>query len=387
MSETPSVPGPQGFPTLTFRGGGWVIVAAAVMLLAFLAWAVSGVFVGERPSGGGSDPAAYGFVLEPLLVDRSTLVGSGNPRDFLAPLDHPATIRGSEVLRWNSEHRMKLLVSTDRVAGLVVNGEARAYPLSMLNAHEVVNDTVGGVPVAITYSPLTDSFVAFDRRVGGRERTFRVSGLLSNSNLVMYDVGTGEADARDAAAAGHGAGHADARAQPSLWNQLAMRAIAGPAAAEALALTPLPDANITSWRLWLAAWPDTLVATGDPSQASRYKEFSYARYFLTPRVDFPVQGLMEPLPEPQTPNAALEAARAGKPRSRKTAVVEVREGAGSATFSVAEMVAGAQGGVFRFDVGGRAFEATVQDAPLAVLVRAADGKPAMVVARLWFTGR
>lgn len=368
----------DGFPTLTFRGGGWVIVAAAVLLLGFLAWALSGVFLADRPGGRGTDPASHGFMLEPLLVDRATLVGSGNPRDFLAPLDRPAAIRGSEVLRWNQEHRMKLLVSTDRVAGIVVNGEARAYPLAILNAHEVVNDVVGGVPVAVTYSPLTDSLVAFDRRVGGRERTFRVSGLLNNANLVMYDVvATAGTDAGTAGAAG---------AASSLWSQLEMRAIAGPAAAERLALTPLPDTNLTSWRLWLAAWPDTQVITGDPSQSSRYKEFSYARYFLTPRVEYPVKDLVPAVPEPQTPNAALEAARSGKPRSRKTAVVEVREGNERTVLSLAEMVAGATDGTYRFEVGGRRFEATVQDAPLAALVRAADGKPAMVVARLWFAG-
>jgi len=64
----------------------------------------------------------------------------------------------------------------------------------------------------------------------------------------------------------------------------------------------------------------------------------------------------------------------------------VREGDDRTVLSVAEMVAGATNGIYRFEVGSRQFEATVQDAPLAVLVRAADGKPAMVVARLWFAG-
>jgi hypothetical protein len=372
-SEPRKSPDPRGFPTLTFRGGGWVIVATLALLAGFLAWALSGVFMADRPSGHGSDPAAYGFRLEPLLAERETLVGTGNPRDFLPSLDNPSVLRGSDVLRWNSEHRRKLVVSTDRVAGLVVNGEARAYPLSILNAHEVVNDVLGGVPIAVTYSPLTDSLVAFDRRIGGIERTFRVSGLVLDSNLVMYDRVPGQQP-----------GSVDGS---SLWSQLGMRAIAGPAAAEGLAITPLPDANITSWRMWLATWPDTGVAQGDPSQSSRYKEFSYARYYLSPNVEFPVKDLVPAVPEPQTPAAALEAARAGKPRSRKTAVVEVREGSERAVHSVAEMVAGAQDGVYRFTVGGREFEATVQDAPLAVLVRATDRKPAVIVARLWFAGR
>lgn len=371
---------PDGFPTLTLRGGGWIIVAFALVLGAFLAWAVSGIFVGERPVGGGSDPASYGFRLEPLAVPSATLVGTGNPRDFLVPLDMPATIRGSEVLRWNQEHRGKLVVSNDRVAGVVVNGEARAYPLAMLNAHEVINDVLGGVPVAVTFSPLTDSLVVFDRRVGGTERMFGVSGLLLDSNLVIYDR------AADAPGA-DGADGTDAH-EPSLWAQLPMRAIAGPAAAQGLRLAALPDANVCSWRMWSAAWPDTTVILGDPSQSKRYKELSYARYCLTPRVDFPVAGLMPPSPEPQSADAAVEAARAGAPRTRKAAVVEVREPGERATFSLAELAAKAGDGErTEVTVGGRTFDVTVQRAPLAALVRARDGGPAMVVPQLWFAWR
>ncbi|NBQ14753.1 MAG: DUF3179 domain-containing protein, partial [Proteobacteria bacterium] len=132
----------DGFPTLTVRGGGWVILAGLVLVCAFLGWALSGIFVGDRPVGSGNDPAAYGFVLEPLRAERGWLVGSGSPRDFLPSLDAPMVMRGSEMLRWNEEHRAKYLVTTDRVAGIVVGGQARAYPLSVLNAHEVVNDTL-----------------------------------------------------------------------------------------------------------------------------------------------------------------------------------------------------------------------------------------------------
>lgn len=376
---------PDGFPTLTLRGGGWIIVAFALVLGGFLAWAVSGIFVGERPVGGGSDPASYGFRLEPLAVPRETLVGTGNPRDFLATLDMPATIRGSEVLRWNQEHRGKLVVGNDRVAGVVVNGEARAYPLAMLNAHEVINDVLGGVPVAVTFSPLTDSLAVFDRRVGGTERMFGVSGLLLDSNLVIYDRASAAPGAPAASAPGSAA---TAPHEPSLWAQLPMRAIAGPAAAEGLRLVALPDANICSWRMWSATWPDTTVILGDPSQSKRYKELSYARYCLTPRVDFPVAGLMPASPEPQSADAAVEAARAGAARTRKAAVVEIREPGARATFSLAELAAKAGDGErTEVIVGGRAFDVTVQRAPMAALVRARDGGPAMVVPQLWFAWR
>jgi hypothetical protein len=370
-SEPRKSPDPRGFPTLTFRGGGWVIVATLALLAGFLAWALSGVFMADRPSGHGSDPAAYGFRLEPLLAERETLVGTGNPRDFLPSLDNPSVLRGSDVLRWNSEHRRKLVVSTDRVAGLVVNGEARAYPLSILNAHEVVNDVLGGVPIAVTYSPLTDSLVAFDRRIGGVERTFRVSGLVLDSNLVMYDRVPGQQP-----------GSVDGS---SLWSQLGMRAIAGPEAARGTRLVPLPDVNIASWQMWLAAWPDTTVALGTPAMASRYKELSYARYCLTPRVDFPVDGLVDAAPEPQTATAALEAAVAGAPRTRKTAVIEVREGGERAAFSLAELAARAAGADrVTVNVGGRDIELRVQSAPLAAMARGADGRPVVAVPMLWF---
>ena len=361
----------DGFPTLTVRGGGWVILAGLVLVCAFLGWALSGIFVGDRPVGSGNDPAAYGFVLEPLRAERGWLVGSGSPRDFLPSLDAPTVMRGSEMLRWNDEHRAKYLVSTDRVAGIVVGGEARAYPLAVLNAHEVVNDTLGGVPIAVSYSPLTDSLVVFDRRVDGAERTFHVSGILYNSNLVMYDR-----------AAGAPAGSTEGA---SLWSQLGLRAIAGPAAARDARIVPLPDCNICSWRMWLDTWPDTTVAMGDPAQASRYKEFSYARYFLSSHVDFPVNGLVPEVPEPSSAARAVDAAAKGQPRSRKTAVVEVREGDARTVLSLGELAAraGASGRV-AFSVGGRAFEAVVQAAPLAALVRATDGRPATVIPQLWF---
>jgi hypothetical protein len=172
---------------------------------------------------------------------------------------------------------------------------------------------------------------------------------------------------------------------PSLWSQLGMRAIAGPEAARGTRLEPLPDTNVTSWSMWHAAWPDTTVAMGTPAMASRYKELSYARYCLTPRVDFPVEGLVDGPPEPQSAAAALEAAAAGAPRTRKTAVIEVREGGERAVFSLAELAARAgDGDRVGVSVGGREIEFRVQAAPLAAMARGVDGKPVVALPMLWF---
>ena len=111
---------------------------------------------------------------------------------------------------------------------MVAGGIARAYPLRLLNWHEVINDTLGGQPVAITYSPLCDSSVGFRRMVADKVQEFGVSGLLLNSNLIMYNRQSGAAD-------------------ESLWSQLQCRAIAGPAAASQQTLEVLPIA-VVSWQ-------------------------------------------------------------------------------------------------------------------------------------------
>ena len=370
-----------GAPTLTFRGGGWVIVLTLVLVAGLLTWALLGVMSGTHPVGDGRTLASYGFALEPLKADRAYLVSSGNPRDFLQTLDNPSTIRGAEMLDYNQNQRRKYVVTTDRVAGVALNGEARAYPLHVLNAHEVINDTLGGVPIAVSYSPLTDSVVVFDRRVGGASnppRLFKVSGLLYNSNLVMYDQA------------------ADAPAQPgapaagaSLWSQLGLRAVAGPAAAAGAVLEPLPGVNIATWKQWLALHPDTTVVAPDPGSAQRYKEFSYARYYLTPRVDYPVAALPQEQPEFTQVDEALAAVAAGKPTTRKTPVLRVRAGGQEALWTLYELLqhTNGQDGEWTTTLGGVPLKVNVQRSPAAAVVQSENGAPVLVIPQLHFAER
>jgi hypothetical protein len=96
-------------------------------------------------------------------------------------------------------------------------------------------------------------------------------------------------------------------------------------------------------------------------------------------------GLVDGPPEPTTADAAVAAAKAGAPRTRKTAVVEVRVGGERATWSLAELAARAGGdGTVALELGGVPLEATVQRSPLAAMVRARDGRPVVVVPQLWF---
>lgn len=278
-SQTPQVT-PQGSPTLTFRGGGWVIVLSVILVLLVMLWGLLAPLLGRRPVGDGFNLDSYGYDLSFLTIDRDELVGSGFPRGFLPSRDDPKHLAGRDMAVFNEQNRPKYVVSSDRVVGAVINGQPHAWPISMLNAHEIVNDTVAGVPVAATYSPLCDAAVVFDRRVGegGRPLQFEVSGLLSDSNLVFYDKAE-EGDTRD-----------DRR--PSLFLQLARKPVAGPLAKGAT-IQALPNVCITTWADWLAAHPDTTVAERDPDMIRRMKEISYARYFLTPGYESPVS----PLPD------------------------------------------------------------------------------------------
>ncbi len=106
------------------------------------------------------------------------ITSGGPPKDGIPSIDEPAFVAVSEA---------DDLADTEPVVGLVVNGEARAYPLRILTWHEIVNDTVGGVPVTVTYCPLCNSSIVFDRRLDGQVLDFGTTGKLRNSDLVMYD--------------------------------------------------------------------------------------------------------------------------------------------------------------------------------------------------------
>ena len=265
---------------LTFAAGGWVILLALILVLGITIFAFLGPMRGEKPIGDGRDPTTYGFDLSNLAVPQESLVGSGNPRDFLRSLDGPTVIAGSEIAPRNEKERIKYAISADRVIGITVNGESRAYPLQLMNVHEIANDTLGGVHIAVTYSPLCDSAVVFNRTIKGKIVKFGVSGLLLNSNLVMYET----PDAPDATREKLPA----ETYTSSLWSQLAFRAIAGPAAAIETPLTLMPGTQVCTWAAWFLLHPDTTVALPNDSDKKRMKETDYERYWQEGKVNFPI---------------------------------------------------------------------------------------------------
>jgi hypothetical protein len=147
------------------------------------------------------------------------------------------------------------------VLALALGEDARAYPVRLLSLHEIVNDTVGGQPVAVTWCPLCFSAIVFDRVVDGRELTFGVSGYLHNDNLVMYDHQTN-----------------------TFWSQLIGQAVRGAQRRQQLAVLP---SIITTWGEWKQAQPDTTIlsATQLGRQAQAIVD-PYAGYYTSGAAGF-----------------------------------------------------------------------------------------------------
>ena len=111
-------------------------------------------------------------------VDLGDIMSGGPPKDGIPSIDNPKFV---------SLDKIEGMVETEPVISLKIGGEAKAYPLRILIWHEIVNDTLGGVPVSVTYCPLCNSAIVFDRRLDGRVLDFGTTGKLRNSDLVMYD--------------------------------------------------------------------------------------------------------------------------------------------------------------------------------------------------------
>jgi len=161
-------------------------------------------------------------------LDESRLVDGGVGRDGIPALDNPALVAASEA---------SYLADTDRVIGVLVDGEPYAIPHNILWWHEIVNVDAQGTPLAITYCPLTGSSMAFDRAaVDGA--TLGVSGLLFNNNLTMFDR----------------------RSNESLWPQMNRQASCGPADGTELAMHPVFE---MTWAGWQSLHPDTEVLSNN----------------------------------------------------------------------------------------------------------------------------
>jgi Protein of unknown function (DUF3179) len=203
----------------------------------------------------------FRLFLQPAVTHEIRLeeiVWGGVRKDGIPALVNPKLIAADEA---------GYLTDDELVFGVEINGDARAYPLRILDWHEMFNDVVGGVPVALAYCTLCGSGILYDARVPGRDAPFEFgsSGLLYRSNKLMYDQET-----------------------HSLWNQFTGRPVVGPLTGSGIEIEVLP-VTITSWQDWRTRHPETKVLSLDTGFERDYTPGRpYGEYFASADLMFPV---------------------------------------------------------------------------------------------------
>ena len=194
-----------------------------------------------------------GFDLDGALVPQADIHPGGPPRDGIPAIDRPRFVDAGQA---------DFLAPGDRVLGIDRHGIRRAYPVRILNYHEIVNDRFGDEAVVVTYCPLCGTGMAFLARVQGRPRSFGVSGLLYKSDMLLYD-----------------------RETQSLWSQLRRQAISGPSRGARLQQIVLDH---TSWADWSRRFPDTQVLSTHTGYRRDYSVSPYPGYARSEALYFPV---------------------------------------------------------------------------------------------------
>ncbi|MEM6481064.1 MAG: DUF3179 domain-containing protein [Pseudomonadota bacterium] len=194
---------------------------------------------------------------ERMKIRLEEITWGGVRKDGIPSLDNPDLIESSEA---------SYLKDSDLVFGVEINGDIRAYPLRIMGWHEMFNEVIGGVPVALAYCTLCGSGILFETDVAGRSQPFIFgsSGFLYRSNKLMFD-----------------------RETHSLWNQFTGKPVVGPLVDSGIELRQRPVV-ITEWGSWKVSHPDTKVLSLSTGHRRDYGSgVVYRDYFASRDLMFP----------------------------------------------------------------------------------------------------
>ena len=194
-------------------------------------------------------------------IKLSALRSGGPPKDGIPAIHDPEFVSPKEAAKWVSAKEPVVVVE--------YADEVRAYPLQILIWHELVNDKIGDLPILVSFCPLCNIAITFDRRIDGKVHNFGVSGMLRNNCLVMYDWQT-----------------------DSLWQQIPREAIVGTLTGKQLDIV---SSQVVPFETFMENFPDGKVLSRETGHERPYGHSPYIGYEFGNRTMFPV-GLAKPMP-------------------------------------------------------------------------------------------
>jgi len=205
------------------------------------------------------------------LIPKNEVKDGGPGKDGIPALENPAFTAPSSA---------SYLTENDLILGYISGSTAKAYPHPILDWHEIINDNINGLPIAITYCPLTGTGIGWDRQVQGSTTTFGVSGLLYNSNLIPYD-----------------------RATNSNWSQMRLDCVNGDLIETKAITYQLVE---TSWKTWKEMYPNSTVVSENTSYNRNYGNYPYGDYKTNQsKLLFPVSNTDSRLPNKERVHGIL----------------------------------------------------------------------------------
>ena len=332
---------------LTFKGGGWVLVMTAIVLSGFVAWAIApAIFrLSEHVVGDGRTVESYNFDLSNLALQPEDNHSGHATSETCPPVMHsPEVFTLEKIEARNAVQRDPYLISDDLVVGVTIEGQSRAYPLHVLHVHEIINDVLGEVPIAVTWHWPSGHVAVYSRNVLGGEMQFANSGLAGNGGLLMYNK-------------------VDEVGGEQLFSTLLGASISG----SSVELQSVPHGRGRVGKTWSTMQPDTSVIAANDQYKKRYRKGDPKMYFLTDTIYYP----SSPMPQDSD-----------KP---KTLVIALPTTGGHLVYSIPALLEVAdENGHVHLTIDARPVTITVSKSPTSAIVRDASGNVVPSQRALWF---
>ena len=330
---------------LTVKDGGWVLILLAIVIIAIISWAVLPAILGlgNHSAGDGKSIDSYLFDMNGYALPLESTVPAMQHRDMSPVLQDPEIFSPEEIAASNQSKRDKYIVSGDLVVGVEIGGEERAYPLHVLNVHEVINDTVGGVPITVYWNWPSGHVSVFNRTIENEPQNFGVSGLSGNGTMLLYIDSQQEGGEQ-------------------LWSIMKHASVSG----DPHTLEQIPH-EVTSWGNWSEQHPNTTAVAPVEQFKKRYRKGDPKTYFLNDTIYFPTS------PEPNTTIHP------------KTIVIVLPTTEGFTAIPMQWLVEQSTDGEVQLVVDGQEILFEVENSPLCAVARNTNGELLPSQRALWFT--